>query len=191
MYVTVDIAERDVLDKLSQRTSAESAEIDKNARDLKLRLKKADGTIYEHPGQFHSIDNQVDSGTGTIEVTAIFPNPDGAMAAGLSVRLGIPVQNEPAVMIPAAAIQRDLLGTYVFVIGEGAVAERRGVEVSRFDQGDLALIDSGLTAEDRVVVSNLQRVREGLEVNPTELEPPSLDTGGAPEEQSGNGEGDA
>ena len=126
-------------------------------------------------GKFHSIDNEINIDSGTIEVTSEFPNPDGDLAAGLSVRLQVPTEIDSAVIIPAAAIQRDLLGTYVFVQGEDATAKRQTVVISRFSKGELAIIDEGLGAEDRVIVSNLQRVRPGAKVNPTEISPPTME----------------
>ena len=178
------------------------------AKKMPLQLRKADGTTYDLAGKFDSVDNEFDAGTGTIRVITEFPNPDGALAAGLSIRLRVPEELESAVIIPAAAIQRDLLGTYVFVLGEGNKAARQNVEVSAFSVDGFArysIIESGLTAESRVIVSNLQRVRPDAELAPTEIDPPTLqkaedaaapaeeeaEPGGAsdPDQNNGGGQG--
>ncbi|MGI9240062.1 MAG: efflux RND transporter periplasmic adaptor subunit [Verrucomicrobiales bacterium] len=175
IFVTVEISQREIIRYLDQRPGAEKPEIDKDAKGKELKLLKADGSPYALSGSFHSIDNELNSETGTIEVTSEFANPDGELAAGLSVRLRVPEKLESAVLIPAAAVQRDLLGTYVFVLGEDQTAKRQTVVVSRFSRGEFALIDDGLGAEDRVLVSNLQRIRAGAKINPTEIDPPVLE----------------
>ena len=174
IYVTIEISQREILNHLHQRPNSNQPEISGEAKEMKLKLEKADGSDYGMTGKFHSIDNEINIDSGTIEVTSEFPNPDGHLAAGLSVRLQVPTNIESAVIIPAAAIQRDLLGTYVFVKGEDGAAKRQTVVVSRFSKGELAIIDEGLGAEDRVIVSNLQRVRPGVKVNPTEIAPPTI-----------------
>ena len=175
IWVTVEVSQREILNFLEQRPSSKDPEFDRKAMAKKLKLLKPDGSPYVPRGKFHSLDNEINSQTGTIKLTTEFRNPDGALAAGLSVRLRIPELIESAVVIPAAAIQRDLLGSYVFVVGEDNTAKRQTVIVSRFSEGEFALIDEGLGAEDLVLVSNLQRIRPGAKLNPTEIGPPVLE----------------
>ncbi len=175
IYVSFDVSERDILDNLSGRPSADRAGVKEELLALELKLTKADGTPYGTAGQFHSLDNEVDPGTGTIEVTTLFENDESALAAGLSVRVGIPVNLEGATIIPRSVLQRDVGGDYVLVVGEGNKVERRNVSLTEYTLGELIVIDKGLAGSDKVIVSNLQRVRPGAEVAPTDIPAPSIE----------------
>ena len=202
VYVTIEVNERTILSYLPNRQNADRRELAEEAKEEKLVLKFSDGSYYQVEvevegegeegklanvlGRFHALGNEVNPGTGTIEVAATFPNPAQKLAAGLSVRLGSPLKLTDAIIIPRAAIQRDLRGEFVLVAGAENKAERRDVQVSRFtldpsqlQEGedapaetvlDYVIVTGQITAEDRIITSNLQRVREDVEVNPTEAE---------------------
>ncbi|MCB1061434.1 MAG: efflux RND transporter periplasmic adaptor subunit [Verrucomicrobiae bacterium] len=171
IYVNFEGNERDALDNLQNRPKEGRPDYTADFKEIKMRLTLSDGRVYEKTGNMNFIDNQIDPATGTIKARAEFPNPEGALASGLFVRIGMPETIENAITIPAAALQRDLGGDFVVVVGEGDVAQRRPVKPTRFQVDGNAVIASGLTAEDRVIVSNLQRARPGLPVQPVASQP--------------------
>lgn len=70
-------------------------------------------------------------------------------------------------MIPRRAVQTDIAGDFVMVVTEGNVAERRNVELGvQTSQG--IIVSTGLGEKDNVIVSGLQRVRNGVTVQPEE-----------------------
>ena len=75
--------------------------------------------------------------------------------------------SEPVLTItlPRAAVLQDQQGAYVFVVGDGNVAQRRNVRLGR-STGEVAVIESGLEGGESVVVEGVQRVRPGQPVNP-------------------------
>jgi RND family efflux transporter MFP subunit len=170
LYAIFEVSERKILDRLPMRTPENPQE----PAEKLLRLVTTDGRRHLHKGSFHSIANEIDSDTGTIQVITLFPNPDRRLAAGLSVKVERPLEKPDAVLIPRAVIQGDIGGSYVLVLRDGNVATRRPVEISEFTLGDLAIISSGLGAADLVIVNNLQRVRDGVAVNPREIARPTL-----------------
>ncbi|MDP5006160.1 MAG: efflux RND transporter periplasmic adaptor subunit, partial [Verrucomicrobiales bacterium] len=91
IYVEFEANERDILSKLSNRPSAGSPDFDDRFRSVKVRLTLSDGSVYPVEGSLDYIDNAVDPETGTMRVRAKFPNPDGALASGLFVRVGMPI----------------------------------------------------------------------------------------------------
>lgn len=182
IYVNFEGNERDVLDKLEYRPKEGSPDYTQSFKEVQMRLTLSDGRVYAETGNMDFIDNQVDPTTGTIKARAKFPNTKGDLASGLFVRLGIPEVIENAITIPAAALQRDLGGDFVVVLGEGNVAQRRPVQTTSFQVDGKAVIASGLTADDRVVVSNLQRARPGITVNP--VSPPEKVPGDKTEPES-------
>ncbi len=175
IYVEFEANERDVLSKLRERPSAESPEFSARFREAEVRLTLSDGSVYPIKGSLDFLDNAVDPETGTIRLRAKFDNPDGALVSGLFVRVGIPVSQAGedgagAIRVPAEIVQRDLAGTYVLVVGDEDKVERRPVVSTGFREGAQMVLSSGLGAEDRVIVSNLQKARPGVVVVPKPVE---------------------
>jgi len=172
IYVEFEANERDILSNLSNRPSADRPDFSERFQAVKVRLTLSDGSVYPVEGSLDYIDNAVDPETGTMRVRAKFANPDGALASGLFVRVGMPMSkgseaDAPAIRVPAEVVQRDLGGTYVLVVGEGNKVMRRPVVSTGFREGSDLILSSGLTADDRLIVSNLQKARPGITVVPT------------------------
>jgi len=134
------------------------------AGDLELVL--ADGTLYGHKGSFYMADRQVDVGTGTLRVAALFPNPGNFLRPGQYGRVRAVLETRKnAILVPQRAVT-ELQGTYqVAVVGGNNVVRIRKVRLG--DRiGDLWLIEEGLAAGESVVVEGIQKVRDGVTVHP-------------------------
>ncbi|UHS59119.1 efflux RND transporter periplasmic adaptor subunit [Agrobacterium vaccinii] len=117
-------------------------------------------------GTLHLIDNQVDSASGTIGVRAVFANMDGHLIPGqfVRVRMGEP-KSENRIVITDRAIGTDQDKKFVFVVdGENKVNYRQ-IKPGPSADG-LRVVESGLTAGDKIVVNGLQRIRPGAIVAP-------------------------
>lgn len=152
-----------------------------------VRIRTTDGRIYPEVGRIDFVDNQIDRNTDTILVRALIPNPIrqvGGQASSVAPRelvdgqfVSVSVEGaEPvmAITLPRAAVLQDQQGAFVFVVGEGNVAQRRNVTLGR-STPERAVIEGGLQGGETVVVEGLQRVRPGQPVNPapvTAPEPP-------------------
>ncbi|MEM6915800.1 MAG: efflux RND transporter periplasmic adaptor subunit [Verrucomicrobiota bacterium] len=178
-YVNVEFSERDILPYLQfmpNETNPEGVRRqDRPEALLDLELVLSDGRSHDEVGHFDFIDNTVDPESGTIRARALFPNKEGALADGLFGRLRVPETVENAVKIPSNVIQRDLGGSFVMLVGPENKIIRRSVTPSRYSEGTLKIIEeydeeanTGIRPDEKVVVSNLQRAREGLVVNPVE-----------------------
>jgi membrane fusion protein (multidrug efflux system) len=118
----------------------------------------------------------VDPGTGSYALRVEVPNPDHVLMPGMYVRakLGAGVRQD-ALLVPQQGVARDPKGrTAAMVVNAQGVVEQRPVVVSR-TIGDQWLVESGLSAGDRVVVEGLQKIAPGAEVEVTgEARPPRL-----------------
>jgi multidrug efflux system membrane fusion protein len=111
------------------------------------------------------VDNPLGAGAATIRLRAVFPNTDGAYTAGLFARVELRSGNtQPRALIDDKAVGTDLGNKFVYVVGKDKKVEYRRVSTGALVDG-LRVVDSGLNAEDVVVVNGLQRVRPGVEVN--------------------------
>ena len=170
-----EVPERKVLDFLAARNDEAIA---KRTKTLEIRLKLADGRIFETPGNIDFIDNEVSAQTRTNKVRASFANPDGVLASGLYGLVGIPSLPDPskpevmeALTLPTEAILRDLAGSFVWVVDDKNTVQRRtvttgkSIPLKQTGGAKKTVVLSGLDGSENVIVAGLQRAREGGVVN--------------------------
>jgi multidrug efflux system membrane fusion protein len=115
-------------------------------------------------GRLLTADNQIDTATGTIKLKAEFPNTDGMLFANQFVNVRMPVETRPnATLVPTAAIQRGVQGTFVYVVKDDKTVSVAQVQVGS-TQGEVTQIESGVAAGAMVVVDGADRLREGAKV---------------------------
>ena len=112
-------------------------------------------------GKLDLIDNQIVQTTGTIRLRASFPNEKRQLWPGelLNVRLLVETQHD-GLTIPASAVQQGPKGSFVWVIGADGMAQMRPVTVGQISDGQV-LIDSGLAADETVVIAGQYRLQPG------------------------------
>lgn len=189
--VDIEVGERDILPFLTNLPSADRPEggSGEGRQKRPLQVKLSDGSIFDETGEFDFIDNSVDRVTGTVRARAKFANASGFLADGLFVRLLVPETLSDAVQVPGFCVQRDLGGSFVLIVDEENRVSRRPVVPTAFSLGNNRILEpfdeaagTGLTASDRVIVSNLQRARDGIEVVPVEAKAETKPSGDSTEE---------
>jgi multidrug efflux system membrane fusion protein len=114
-------------------------------------------------GVLSTLDNQIDTATGTLRLKAQFGNEDDALFPNQFVNTVLEVGAiEDAVTIPADAVQHGSAGTYVYTI-EGGRAKLRDVLIGATVDGRTA-VREGIAAGEPVVLEGIDRLREGSEV---------------------------
>jgi membrane fusion protein (multidrug efflux system) len=165
IYVTFPVAQRLVTEFRRQHPGQEAP----NVAAVKLQL--ADGTAYDKVGRIDFINVEVDRGTDTVLVRAVFDNPDGVLVDGQFVNVVVEERtSKMGLSIPQTAIQLDQAGAYVFVIGADDKAEVRRIQVQSGTGGE-STVTAGLKEGEKIVVEGIQRVRPGQPVTPTEIQP--------------------
>ena len=147
---------QDVLDEIRQNQMKAPLAVDAVASDDKSVL--ATGTLT-------LIDNQVDVATGTIHLKATFANADERLWPGefVSARVTLSVHKN-AITVPAQTVMRSENGTYVYVINADNTVTHRAVKVG-VTQDNVAIIDSGLKADEHLVVDGQYRLSDGAKVS--------------------------
>lgn len=115
-------------------------------------------------GVLESLDNQIDTATGTVKLKARFENMDEMLFPNqfVNTRLQVSVRNN-ALVVPVAAIQFGASGTFAYVIDGEDKVRVRPIKVGPSD-GEFTVIEDGVAAEERVVVEGTDRLREGNKV---------------------------
>ena len=129
-------------------------------------LIRADGKVHPYKGRFLAADRQVDPKTGTIRISAIFPNPGNILRPGQYAKARFKVQvRTGALLIPQRAVQELQGKNFVWVVDDANKVSQRGVTVGQRFGSDW-VIEEGLKPGERIVVEGLQKVREGAPVQP-------------------------
>jgi membrane fusion protein, multidrug efflux system len=115
-------------------------------------------------GKLTLVNNQIVQTTGSVQLKAEFPNTDHRLWPGqlINVRLLLDTRKD-GLTIAASAIQQGPKGTYVYAVSPQGTAELRPVTVAQISEGQ-ALIDSGLKANETVVVDGQYRLQQGSRV---------------------------
>ena len=122
------------------------------------------------------INNQIDQTTGTIQVKATFPNKDHALWPGQFINARLLVETRhAAVTVPAAAVQHGPQGDFTYVVRADNSVQMQPIKVSAANaDGPVALIESGLSAGEQVVVDGQLKLRPGVSVKVVPAVPPAL-----------------
>ena len=137
--------------------------------DLPLTLTLANGTPWPHKGRIVFVDRQMNQQTGAIRIAASFPNPDHVLRPGQFGRVTAETEiRQSAILVPQLAVQ-ELQGIkQVFVAGPDNKAHIANVTLGP-QVGNDWIITSGVRADQRVVTSNMQKLRDGAQVSVHEI----------------------
>jgi RND family efflux transporter MFP subunit len=158
------VSERELLRFMEMLRANELPDPEANPPVLTLGL--ANETGFPHKGYLDYRQFGVDSGTGTIERRAVFPNPDTVLVPGLFARIRATIgEPQPRLLVEERALGSDQRGDFLLVVDQDNTVQYRPVKTGITLDG-LRVIEQGLNAGDRVVVNGLQRARPGAKVNP-------------------------
>ncbi len=136
-----------------------------SADQAKVKLLLGDGSVYPLEGKLAFSEATVDTGTGTVTLRAVFPNPKRDLLPGMYVRAVIEQGiMEQAIVVPQQGVAHDPRGNAVGMVvnGDGKV-EARILKTERAI-GNTWLISEGLAAGDKLIVEGLQKARPGSPV---------------------------
>ena len=163
IYAYFDVSERDFLVYSELRRRGETVSSEGEPTPAYLGLATESG--FPHEGRVDYGSNRVDPSTGTIELRAVFPNPDSVIVPGLFVRVRLPYTRGVSLLVPDEAVGDDQSGRYVLVVDDKNIVQHRRVKVGPLDNG-MRVIEEGVKFNEWVVVNGLQRARPGSIVKP-------------------------
>ncbi|MGG5890146.1 efflux RND transporter periplasmic adaptor subunit [Falsiroseomonas sp. HC035] len=157
VYVTFDASEAEYL------RQARSARTGLRGASLPIQLRLLDETEFSREGRVDFVDSAFDPRSGTIRIRAVMPNPDLFLTPGSFARLRLSTGEEPALLVPDAAVMADQTGRLVLTVAPDGTVTPRQVRLGQLRDG-LRVVRSGLVAEDRVIIGGLHRARPGMRV---------------------------
>ena len=132
--------------------------------ELTVFAYSQDGKIQLDQGKLTLVDNEILQTTGSIRLKAEFPNKAHRLWPGelISVRLLVDTRHN-GLTVPASVVQQGQQGAYAYVVNPDGSVTSRPIKVSQISQGQ-ALIDSGLSPNEQVVVDGQYKLQEGTHV---------------------------
>jgi RND family efflux transporter MFP subunit len=164
IYVNFNINEQEVLNIRAdmRRLGITAAELKQYPIEVGLQTDEG----YPYRGTLDYVSPTIDRATGTLAVRAILPNREQVLVPGNFVRVRVGAADEhDSLLVPDAALGTDQGGRYLLVLDKNNVVEQRKVAIGpKVD--DLRVVESGLKADDRVVVAGILRAIPGQKVDP-------------------------
>jgi multidrug efflux system membrane fusion protein len=175
MYAYFDVDERTYLELAAITSQSSNSWF--SALQFPVLMRLANEDEFKTLGYVNFLDNRLNANTGTVRMRGVFANPSGVLKSGLFVRIRLP-KGAPykALMVPDEALLSDQGRKYLYVVKdikketndkgeevEMGKVEYRKVEIGQALQG-LRVIKEGLREGEHVIVSGMQRVKDGAVV---------------------------
>jgi multidrug efflux system membrane fusion protein len=141
-----------IMDRLKDGATLEATALD---RDQSTKLAV---------GKLTSVDNEIDTATGTVKLRAQFDNTDAALFPNQFVNVQLLLDTlHDATIVPTAAIQRGSAGTFVYLVKPDNTVTVRPVKQGA-GEGENVSISSGLEPGDKVIIDGADKLREGAKI---------------------------
>jgi membrane fusion protein (multidrug efflux system) len=173
---TISVADLNAMRVSQQQGSITLSESNKATVDVMLpgsNTRVGTGTL-------DFADAQVNPATGSVNLRAQIPNPQHTLLPGMFVKVNakLGVHND-VFIVPQAAVLGDTAGAYVLVVGADGKVVRRNVAITNMRSGQF-IVTEGLKAGEQVIVSGVQKVREGGSAKAVPWTPPAAPAGNSP-----------
>lgn len=133
---------------------------------LQLELILADGTVHPHKGRFSFADREVNSSTGSIQLTGLFPNPGNKLRPGQYGKVHAAIGTRAgALLVPQRAVN-EMQGSYSVAVVDPNNTIRFAVVKVGDRVGSDWIVEEGVKPGERVVADGLFKIAPGAPVNP-------------------------
>ena len=162
MEVYFSLTEKDAL-AMSQTAGGQNAAL--NAMP-NVQLQLADGTIYGHEGKVTKMSGVIDASTGSVQIIAVFQNPEKILKSGGSGAIIIPNSNSDAIIIPQNCVSEVQNKKFVYVLGKDNKVKYTEIKVDPQNDGNNYIVTDGLKVGDKYVTNGITKLSDGMEIVP-------------------------
>ena len=131
-----------------------------------VQLRLADGTIYNHEGKVTKMSGVIDAGTGSVQIIALFPNPEKLLKSGGTGSIVIPRSNSSAIVIPQGCVSEVQDKKFIYLLGEGNKVKYSEIKVDPQNDGKNYIVTEGLKVGDKYVTNGITKLSDGMEIVP-------------------------
>ena len=131
-----------------------------------VKLQLADGTIYDHEGKVTKMSGVIDQATGTVQLIAVFPNPEKLLKSGGSGSIVIPHSNSSAIVIPQSCVSEVQNKKFVYTLGKDNKVNYTEIQVAPQNDGKNYIVTDGLKVGDKYVTNGITKLSDQMEIVP-------------------------
>ncbi|WP_407557198.1 efflux RND transporter periplasmic adaptor subunit [Winogradskyella sp. 4-2091] len=165
VYAFFSFNEAQYIDHLQRSEGKTKAERIKNSPDLSLIL--ANGKEYSEKGRIQTSTGQINQNTGTIQIRAAFKNPKEILTNGNSGKIRFPIEYKDAIVVPQSATFEQQGNIMIFKLGADNKVETSILKIEGAVD-NLYVVESGLEINDKIIVSGVGKLRNGMAISPQE-----------------------
>lgn len=131
-----------------------------------VKLLLADGSTYDHEGKVTKMSGVIDQATGSVQLIALFQNPQRILKSGGSGTIVIPRQTTDAIVIPQSCVSEVQNKKFIFLLGSDNKVKYTEIKVDPQDDGNNYIVTEGLKAGDKYVTNGVTKLTDGMEIKP-------------------------
>ncbi|WP_140960553.1 efflux RND transporter periplasmic adaptor subunit [Flavobacterium jejuense] len=163
VFAYFSLSETDFINFKAQYAGSTIGDKIKNLPPVTLIL--ADNSAYTQSGKIDMVDGQFDKNTGAITLRATFPNANGTLRSGNTGKVHLGIQHEDAILIPQSATIEMQDKVFVFIVSKDNKVSKMPISIIG-KSGTNYLIKEGVQAGDQIVLSGIDKLQEGQEIQP-------------------------
>ena len=162
MEVYFSVTEKDALE-MSKDAGGQKGAIEKFPA-VKLRL--ADGSMYDLEGTVTKMSGVIDAATGSVQLIALFQNPQRVLKSGGSGAIVIPHNSSSAIIIPQSAVSEVQNKKFVYLLGADNKVKYSEITVAPQNDGNNYIVTEGLKSGDKFITNGITKLSDGMEIVP-------------------------
>ena len=131
-----------------------------------VKLQLADGSIYDHEGKVTKMSGVIDQATGSVQLIALFQNPERKLKSGGAGTIVIPRQTTDAIIIPQNCVSEVQNKKFVYLLGSDNKVKYSEIKVDAQNDGVNYIVTEGLKTGDKYVTNGITKLTDGMEIKP-------------------------
>ena len=131
-----------------------------------VKLLLADGSTYGHEGKVTKMSGVIDQATGSVQLIALFQNPQRILKSGGAGTIVIPRQATDAIIIPQSCVSEVQDKKFVYLLGNDNKVKYSEIKVDAQNDGVNYIVTEGLKTGDKYVTNGITKLTDGMEIKP-------------------------
>ena len=131
-----------------------------------VKLQLADGSIYGHEGKVTKMSGVIDQATGSVQLIALFQNPEKLLKSGGAGTIIIPRLANDVIIIPQSCVSEVQNKKFVYLLGSDNKVKYSEIKVDPQNDGMNYIVTEGLKTGDKYVTNGITKLTDGMEIKP-------------------------
>ncbi len=131
-----------------------------------VKLQLADGSVYAEEGHVAAMSGVIDQATGSVQLKAHFPNPQGLLKSGGSGAIIVPRTSTASIVIPQSVVMEVQTKKFVYLLGDSNRVQYTEITVDPQSDGMNYIVTGGLKEGDKYVTNGITKLQDQMEIVP-------------------------